>query len=55
MIKEYKVKIFEGEKSVKQEVEVIGDTQEEVVKATQEVYKELEKFCKLKTLEKATR
>lgn len=52
MIRSYKAKIIEGEKTVKQEVEVEGDIKEDVVNEIKEMYKALEPFCKAKSIEK---
>lgn len=48
----YKIKIIEGEKSVKQEIEVEGGTKEECITEIRDIYKQLKPFCKAETLEK---
>jgi len=52
MITSYKIKLFEGEKSVKQEIELIGDNKDEIVTATKELYTLLKPFCLKETLDK---
>lgn len=52
MISEYKIKIVEGEKSVKQEIELRGDNKEEIVKECKELYGLLEPFCKSESIKK---
>lgn len=52
MIKEYKIKIFEGEKSVKQEIELIGDNKEEIISEIKDLYEKLKPFCLRETISK---
>lgn len=51
-IKNYKVKLFEGEKSVKQEIELEGDNLEEISKESRRLYESLEGFCLAKSIKK---
>ena len=53
MIKSYKIKLIEGEKSVKQEIELEGDNQEEIVAETKRVFELLQPFCLRQTLIKS--
>jgi len=53
MIKEYKIKLNEGEKSLKQEIEVVGDNKDEAISEIKDMYLKLEGFCKTKTLQKS--
>jgi|GEM_PF-4875094 len=45
MITTYKVKLIEGEKSLKQEIELVGDNKEEIILETTEIYLKLKPFC----------
>lgn len=51
-IKSYKVKIVEGEKSVKQEIELEGDNRDEIIAETKLLFNSISPFCKSKTLDK---
>ena len=53
MIRSYKIKIIEGEKTVKQEIELEGDNKEEVINETLEVYNRLKPMCLRETMSKA--
>lgn len=53
MIRSYKIKIIEGEKTVKQEIELEGDTREEIITETIELYNRLKPVCLRETMNKA--
>jgi hypothetical protein len=53
MIRTYKVKIIEGEKSVKQEIELEGDSKEEIVSETLDLFNRLRPFCQQETFKKS--
>ena len=53
MIKEYKIKLIEGEKSLKQEIEVVGNDKDESISEIKDIYLKLEGFCRTKTLSKS--
>lgn len=45
MITQYKIKLVEGERSVKQEIELVGDNKEEIITETKDIYSKLKPFC----------
>ena len=53
MITRYKIKLIEGEKSVKQEIELEGDNKEEIVTETKSIYNLLKPFCVNESLNKS--
>jgi len=53
MITTYKIKIIEGEKTVKQEIELEGTDKEEIINETKDVYNKLKPFCLNESLKKA--
>jgi hypothetical protein len=53
MITEYEVKIIEGEKSVKQEIKVRGDSKDEAVNEVRDIYLKLKPFCQIETVGKS--
>ena len=52
MITQYKIKIIEGEKSVKQEIELLGDDKEEIIKEVKDVYLKVKPFCVSESISK---
>lgn len=53
MISIYKIKIIEGEKSIKQEIELQGDNKEEILSETLDIYKKLKPFCLQESISKS--
>lgn len=48
----YKIKISEGQKSVTCEVAVEKEDKEEAINEVKEIYEDISKYCKDKTIEK---
>jgi hypothetical protein len=53
MITNYKIKLIEGEKSLKQEIEIEGDNKEEIISEVQDIFTKIKPFCHRETLIKA--